>query len=186
MINQNKRLLGIDPGTNMLGYAIIEVAGKNIEISTLGVIKLAKLKDHSSKLKEIFLQVQDLIELFQPAEMAIEAPFYGKNIQSMLKLGRAQGVCMAAAYTLGLNVYEYSPKKIKQSITGNGNASKEQVSKMLERILNVNLGDEYHDSTDALATAMCHNNQGSGLISAKSKKFKDWNSFIQNNPDKLL
>jgi crossover junction endodeoxyribonuclease RuvC len=181
---QNKCLLGIDPGTNILGYAILNVSGQNLQIGALGVLKLSQFKDHSLKLKEIFLQLQEVIEQFQPTEMAIEAPFFGKNVQSMLKLGRAQGVSMAAAYTMGLDVTEYSPKKIKQSVTGNGNASKEQVCSMLGNILNVKLVDEYLDATDALATAVCHHYQTRNPLN-KNKKFKDWSSFIKSNQNRI-
>ena len=178
------KILGVDPGTNILGYAVMEVDNHKTKIITFGVIKLFKEEDQQHKLKEIFLQLQEIIETYLPRDMAIEAPFYGKNVQSMLKLGRAQGVAMAAAITLGVNIFEYSPKKIKQSVTGNGNASKEQVSAMLENILKVKITSEYNDATDALATAYCHYNQA-GFLSPNEKKVSGWKGFITQNPDKI-
>lgn len=181
-----KIILGVDPGTNLLGYAILHIQGKMMKIGTLGVINLIKHQDHHHKLKEIFLQLQEIIEQYQPTEMAIEAPFFGKNVQSMLKLGRAQGVSIAAAYTMGLSVSEYSPRKIKMSITGNGNSSKEQVCNMLGRLLNVSIVDEFLDATDALATAICHYNQQLSPLPGETKKYKDWNSYIKANENRKL
>ncbi len=178
------KILGVDPGTNILGYAILEVNGKQVKIITFGVIKLFKEEDQAQKLKEIFLQVQEIIESYLPKYLAIEAPFYGKNVQSMLKLGRAQGVAIAAGITMGLEVNEYSPKLIKKSVTGNGNASKEQVSAMLENILKVKIQSEYHDATDALATAYCHYNQ-LGFGSGPKEKLSGWKSFLQQNPGRI-
>lgn len=153
---------------------------------TYGIFDLRKQPDHQSKLKEIFLQVQEVIETYLPQHLAIEAPFYGKNVQSMLKLGRAQGVAMAAAITMGLDIHEYAPKKIKMAITGNGNASKEQVAAMLKSRMNIVLDDKYLDATDALATAVCHFQRLSkpgGL--GQGKKHKDWKSFVNTNKDKV-
>ena len=133
------KILGIDPGTNILGYGILNTEGKQLRVETMGVLHLEKHPDHVTKLKEIFLQLQEIIETYLPATLAIEAPFFGKNVQSMLKLGRAQGVAMSAGMTMGLDIYDYSPKSIKKSVTGNGNASKEQVAAMLGHILKVNL-----------------------------------------------
>jgi len=178
------RIIGIDPGTNLMGYAILEVNYDELRVETLGVLKLTKFKDHQTKLKEILLQTQDIIETYQPTVMAIEAPFFGKNVQSMLKLGRAQGVAISAAITLGLKVHEYSPKKIKKSITGNGNASKEQVAAMLNHILKVKLNAQYLDATDALATAICHHNQSSGNQIA-GKRYNDWSSFVSDNTKRV-
>lgn len=178
------RIIGIDPGTNILGYAVIQIENKDYKIMDMGVIKLKAHKDHTTKLKEIFLQIQEIIETYLPNQMAIEAPFFGKNVQSMLKLGRAQGVSMAAAMTMGLEIEEYSPKKIKQSVTGNGNASKEQVSAMLEQLLKRKFADQYLDATDALAVAITHHHQCNGPL-GKSKKYKDWSSFIAENKDKV-
>ncbi len=183
-MNGKYKILGVDPGTNVLGYAILEVDSKKLKLIDLGVMKLAKLEDHQTKLKEIFLQLQEIIETYLPKYLAIEAPFYGKNVQSMLKLGRAQGVCMAAAMTMGLEITEYSPKKIKQSITGNGNASKEQVSSMTEHILKTKITTKYLDATDALATAICHYNQLQSPL-AGMKSYKGWDAFLKKNPGRL-
>ena len=177
------RLIGVDPGSNVMGFAIIEIHKKQAKVLEMGAISMSYLKEHQLKLKMIFEELQLLIQKYQPKELAIEAPFYGKNIQSMLKLGRAQGVAMAAAITNGVEVFEYSPKKIKQSVTGNGNASKEQVAAMLENILKVKIDNTYLDATDALATAVCHFFQSTSAI-GKSKKYKDWSSFLKDNPDR--
>lgn len=184
MKNKNYKILGIDPGTNILGYAVLDVYGKQINLITMGVLRLKSYETHTLKLKEIFLQLQEIIETYQPSQLSIEAPFYGKNVQSMLKLGRAQGVAMAAGMTMGLEITEYSPKKIKQSITGNGNASKEQVSAMLESILNLKFTDTYLDATDALGAAVCHFNQSNSPLGG-AKNYKDWGSFLKDNPQKL-
>ena len=178
------KILGIDPGTQVMGYAILDYYFGQFKVETLGIIKLKKYENHQEKLKEIFLQTQELIETFLPSELAIEAPFYGKNVQSMLKLGRAQGVAIAAGITMGLNITEYSPKKIKQSITGNGNASKEQVSAMLQNILRIKIEPGFLDATDALGAALCHYNQMSSITNT-GKKYSGWKSFINNNPDKI-
>lgn len=183
MKKDSYKILGVDPGTNVLGYAILKVDGRVVSIETMGIMKLKSFEDHNTKLKEIFLQLQEIIETYLPSQMAIEAPFYGKNIQSMLKLGRAQGVAMAAGITMGLEIVEYSPRKIKQSITGNGNASKEQVSAMLNSLLDVELKDQYLDATDALATAMCHFHQSSG--NQVNAKYSGWSSFIKDNPSRI-
>ncbi len=181
MANNDYKILGVDPGTNILGYAIIEVKDKKISFVTMGVLKLAKFKEHHDKLREIFLDLQEIIETYLPKVLAVEAPFYGKNVQSMLKLGRAQGVSMAAAITMGLDIAEYAPKKIKVSITGNGNASKEQVAAILESILKIKVGKYPLDATDALAAAVTHFNQNKGLKTG-GKKYKDWSSFVKANP----
>lgn len=183
-IQEKYKILGIDPGTNILGYAIMEVDGSQLKIVTFGVIKLKNEKDHQTKLKEIFLQLQEIVETYQPKHLAIEAPFYAKNPQSLLKLGRAQGVAIAAGITMGLDITEYMPKKIKMSVTGNGNASKEQVSSMLEQLLKVKITTEYLDATDALAVAYCHYNQGLG-VSLGGKKYNDWSSFITKNKERV-
>jgi crossover junction endodeoxyribonuclease RuvC len=184
-MNVPYKILGVDPGTNILGYAVMEVDGQKTKIIHFGVIKLKGEEHHMDKLKEIFLQLQEIIETYLPKHMAIEAPFYGNNIQSMLKLGRAQGVAMAAAITMGLEIHEYSPKKIKQSVTGNGNASKEQVYAMLESILKVKITSQYYDATDALATAYCHFNHMGGIIGMTGKKLSGWNAFLTANPERL-
>jgi len=196
MISPNSyKILGVDPGTNILGYAILEVNGKVLKLIDFGVLRLEKYVDHHDKLKEIFLQLQELIETYRPTQLAVEAPFYGKNVQSMLKLGRAQGVAMAAAITMGLEINEYAPKKIKQSITGNGNASKEQVAAMLETILKIKVSSQHLDATDALGVAVCHYNQSGGLGSVPSKtkshtnnkkSVSTWSAFVKENPGKIL
>lgn len=179
------RLIGIDPGTNNLGYAILHVNGKKLKVEDLGIINFNKSLDHHQKLKIIFERIQQIIDSYEPKEMAIEAPFYGKNVQSMLKLGRAQGVAIAAAMTKGLNAVEYSPKKIKQIVTGNGNAAKEQVAAMLEHQLNIKLLDHYPlDATDALGAAFCHYHQTQGVL-GRTKKYNGWSSFLEENPDRL-
>ena len=178
------RLLGVDPGSNVMGFAVIEIANRRAKVLEMGAISMSYLKEHTLKLKMIFEELQLLIGKYDPKEMAIEAPFYGKNVQSMLKLGRAQGVAMAAAITCGVEVMEYSPKKIKQSVTGNGNASKEQVAAMLENILKVKIDDTYLDATDALATAMCHFFQSTSALAGK-KRYKGWEGFIKDNPSRV-
>lgn len=178
------RLLGVDPGTNILGYAILEIRNNQPQLVDLGIITLQKYLNHQQKLKLIFQRLQQVIATHKPREMAIEAPFYGKNVQSMLKLGRAQGVAIAAAMTAGLEITEYSPKKIKQVVTGNGNAAKEQVSAMLSHQLNVKLNNESLDATDALAAAFCHFHQSKNGL-GQEKKSNDWSSFISQNPDRV-
>lgn len=186
------KILGIDPGTTVLGYSVIELKDKNIQLLSLGVVQLNKCAGHYNKLKRIFEKTTFLLEHYLPDEVAVEAPFYGNNVQSMLKLGRAQGVVITAAMLKNLPVTEYSPRKIKQSITGNGNSSKEQVSAMLQKMLHLDAVPRYFDATDALAVAFCHQLQmGSPL--AKARKVtgggggtaKDWKSFLQENPDRL-
>ena len=173
MENQvSKRILGIDPGTNVLGFAIIDANKKAIKVLEIGVVTFAHVgDDHTLKLRYIFEQVQDLVHQYKPSEMAIEAPFFGKNVQSMLKLGRAQGVAIAAGMVNKLTITEYMPKKIKRAVTGNGNASKEQVAGMLEKILNTRFSEKYFDATDALATALCHWYQSSGPLGTTQKSY---------------
>lgn len=175
--------MGIDPGTTVMGYGVIRISGKQIETLSLGVVMLNKLKDHADKLKSIFEKTSRLIENYLPDEMAVEAPFYGKNVQSMLKLGRAQGVVMAAGLSRDIPIVEYSPRKIKQAITGNGNASKEQVASMLESTLQTRIEVKYMDATDGLAVALCHHYQA--RTQGFSKKGNSWQEFIKSNPDRL-
>lgn len=179
---KSSRILGIDPGTNLLGFAVIEVEGEHIEVLEIGVLHLKDKEEHTEKLKEIFLEIQAIIERYLPGELAIEAPFFGKNVQSMLKLGRAQGVAMAAGMTMGLKITEYSPKKVKQSVTGNGNASKEQVAEMLCRMLPISIGKFPLDATDALSVAVCHHYQAGRPVSSKKG---GWKSFIKENPGRI-
>jgi crossover junction endodeoxyribonuclease RuvC len=181
-----KRILGIDPGTNVLGFAIIDADKKGIQVVEMGVVTFAHIsEDHTVKLKYIFEQVQDLIRQHRPSEMAIEAPFFGKNVQSMLKLGRAQGVAIAAGMVNQLVITEYMPKKIKRAVTGNGNASKEQVAGMLENILHTKFQEKYFDATDALATALCHWYQSSGPMAGGKKSYTGWGAFLKDNPNKV-
>jgi crossover junction endodeoxyribonuclease RuvC len=179
-----KIILGIDPGTNIMGYGLIATNNREAKLITHGVIHLSSHANHALKLKAIFEKTVALIDQYNPDDLAIEAPFFGKNVQSMLKLGRAQGVAMAAALHRTLPIFEYSPKKIKQSITGKGNASKEQVATMLQTILNFRELPEYLDATDGLAAAVCHHfqrNAGTG----EGKNFTGWKSFLAANPDRL-
>lgn len=180
------KILGVDPGTNVLGYSIIEVSNNHVHLIDLGTIKLDRRQDHQTRLKEIFLQLQEVIETYLPEVMAIEAPFFGKNVQAMLKLGRAQGVAMAAAMTMGLEIAEYSPKKIKQAVTGNGNAAKEQVAAMLTQLLNRPVEHAGYDASDALATAYCHYLKISGRQIKTGKQYGGWESFLKENPDRAL
>ncbi len=181
-----KIILGIDPGTNIMGYGVLKVEGTKASVVAMGVIDLRKAGDTYLKLGRIFERVTGIIDSFLPDEMAIEAPFFGKNVQSMLKLGRAQGVAMAAAIHHSVPITEYAPLKIKMAITGNGNASKEQVAAMLQRILNINPDDmpRFMDATDALAAAYCHYLQ-IGRPKSDDARVTDWKSYIAKNPEKL-
>lgn len=185
MRNKPKIILGIDPGTVVMGYGLISVDSNKIDVLEMGVLKFASKLDAYQRLEKTHQCITQLIERFQPEHFAIEAPFFGKNVQSMLKLGRAQGVAIAAAIQAGLDVCEYSPKKVKQSITGNGNASKEQVMKMLQRLLNLKEAPAYLDASDALSVALCHHYQQNPLLRKESKKVKDWADFIKQNPGRL-
>jgi len=176
-------ILGIDPGTNIMGYGLILVKDNSIELITMDVIKLSKIENQPLKLKKIFETTLEIIDQYKPDELSIEAPFYGKNVQSMLKLGRAQGVAIAAALYRKVPIFEYSPKKIKQSITGNGNASKEQVAAMLMNLMKIKDIPEFLDATDGLAAAVCHYFQKNATV--KGKSYSGWKSFISENPDRL-
>ena len=178
-------ILGIDPGTIIMGYGLVEVKGNKLSLLEMGVLQPGKVKDTYKKLQLIFNTVSGLITRYQPDHFAIEAPFFGKNVQSMLKLGRAQGVAIAAAMRHGLDVTEYSPKKVKQSITGNGNAGKEQVMKMLQQILAFTEDPQHFDATDALAVAVCHHYQQNSPLGINGKKAGDWADFIKKNPGKV-
>jgi crossover junction endodeoxyribonuclease RuvC len=180
-------ILGIDPGTNILGYGAVKVHGNKFEMIDAGILYWKSTVDPYEKLKVIHESVIKLIHLNKPIALAIEAPFFGKNVQSMLKLGRAQGVAIAAAVHCNLPIFEYSPKKIKQAITGNGNSSKQQVSAMVCRMLNLDEAPAYFDETDALATAICHVLQGGNMITPKTKKTKNnWSAFLSENPDRKI
>lgn len=185
-----KIILGIDPGTIVMGYGLIKIDGKKIELIEMGVLKLAAKDDAYERLQKIYAKVCEVIEIHRPTHFAIEAPFFGKNVQSMLKLGRAQGVAIAAAMHTNLPVCEYSPRKVKQAITGNGNASKEQVLKMLQEIVAIKDISVELDATDALAVAICHHFQdgilaGSKPTAAKKKSAGSWDSFVKDNPSRV-
>lgn len=175
-------ILGIDPGTTVMGFGLIKVEKKKMQFLLLDELLLHKYDSHELKLKKIFEKTLSIIDTYHPDELAIEAPFFGKNVQSMLKLGRAQGVAMAAGLYREVPITEYSPKKIKMSITGNGNASKEQVARMLQNLLNLKELPKRLDSTDGLAAAVCHFfNSGKAV---ESKSYSGWSAFIKDNPDK--
>jgi len=181
-----KIILGIDPGTNVMGYGVIKVQDKKASIITMGVIDMRKEDDTYLKLGHIFQRVNGIIDSYLPDEMAIEAPFFGKNVQSMLKLGRAQGVAIAAAINHSVPITEYAPLKIKMAITGNGSASKEQVAGMLQRILHLDENDmpKFFDATDALAAAYCHYLQ-MGRPDIGKKGPKSWKEYVSSNPGKV-
>jgi crossover junction endodeoxyribonuclease RuvC len=179
-LTKEKIILGIDPGTNIMGYGLLEVLGNQPSMLAIGVVELAKYKDHFLKLQSIFERTLALIDQFHPDELAIEAPFYGKNVQSMLKLGRAQGVAISAALARSVPVFEYAPRKIKMAITGQGNASKEQVAALLKNILKLTSLPDNLDATDGLAAALCHFYQSSAPINEKS--YNSWKDFINKNP----
>jgi crossover junction endodeoxyribonuclease RuvC len=178
-------ILGIDPGTVVMGYGLVSVTGSSISLLEMDVLKPGKVDDPYKKLQLIYNTVSGLIIKYKPDVFAIEAPFFGKNVQSMLKLGRAQGVAIAAAMRHGLEVTEYSPKKVKQSVTGNGNASKEQVLKMLQTLLNFKDDPKFFDASDALAVAVCHYFQESSVLGASNSKVNGWGDFLKRNPERL-
>ena len=184
--SSEKIILGIDPGTTHMGYALIEVKGKVCKVLTLGALNLSKVSGQPNKLKRIFEKVINLIDEYFPDELAIEAPFFGKNVQSVLKLGRAQGVAMAAALYRQIPLTEYQPTQVKLAITGNGQAAKEQVAAMLVHLLGQNFDKEGLDATDALAVAMCHYlKQSLPLNSNKSVNGSGWSAFIKENPNRI-
>ena len=191
--NIDKIILGIDPGTRILGFGVVHVSGKDVNYVDMGVVNLKKVTDHFLTLKTILEEVTALIDKYNPDELAIEAPFYGKNAQVMLKLGRAQGAAMAAALSRGMPIFEYAPRSIKLAVTGKGAASKEQVSIMAQSLLGVNFPQEYLDATDALAIALCHYYHTSSPVFAVggSKKYNgkkssgSWEQFVASNPERL-
>ncbi len=176
-------ILGIDPGTSITGYALLKASKPKPTIVAIGIINLKKFDNHYDKLKHIHTSIERLVKQYKPNVLAIEAPFYGKNIQSMLKLGRAQGAAITAALSIDMPIHEYAPKKIKVAITGNGNASKEQVAEFLQSYLNFKLDSKNLDATDALGAAVCHYFQNPNLETTKS--YKNWGDFIKKNPDRL-
>ena len=184
MKTKERIILGIDPGTTVSGYGIIKIVRNKPEVVTLGIIELHKLADHYTKLHRIFERVSQLINEYHPNELAIEAPFYGKNVQSMLKLGRAQGVAMSAALAHGMPIYEYAPRKVKMSITGRGAASKEQVAAILSQIVGLTEPPKKFDATDALAVAVCHFYQTNKPLS-EGKAYNSWKDFIGQNPNRI-
>jgi crossover junction endodeoxyribonuclease RuvC len=180
---KEKIILGIDPGTTVMGYGLIKVIDRNMTFMQLNELMLKKYSDHYTKLKMIFERTIELIDTYHPDEIAIEAPFFGKNVQSMLKLGRAQGVAMAAGLSREISITEYSPKKIKMAITGNGNASKEQVAKMLQSVLGLKEIPKNLDATDGLAAAVCHfYNEGKTNSGAS---YSGWSAFVKQNEKRI-
>jgi len=181
-------ILGIDPGTAVMGYGLVKETGPKIELIALGVVKMDKMDDHMLKLQRIFEKTVALIDNYKPDCLAIEAPFYGKNIQVMLKLGRAQGVAMAAALSRSIDITEYAPRKIKQSITGNGNATKEQVAAMLQNLLNFKETPDFLDATDGLAVAVCHSFQriSTGSKTSSKKSYSGWDTFVKDNVKRIV
>ncbi|MBD00332.1 MAG: crossover junction endodeoxyribonuclease RuvC [Crocinitomicaceae bacterium] len=175
----DKIILGIDPGTNILGYGLIGITNKKMTLISTGVVRMSKLENHQLKLKKIFESITHLIEEYHPDEVAVEAPFFGKNVQSMLKLGRAQGVAMAASLVKGLPIEEYSPRKVKQSITGNGSSSKDQVAKMIQTVLQLKTLPKELDATDGIAVGICHYFQNAHI---KTRNYTGWKDFLKNNP----
>ena len=182
-MNSDKIILGIDPGTTIMGFGLIKVVKKKMHFLQLNELQLKKYEDHYLKLKLIFERTVELIDTYKPDHIAIEAPFFGKNVQSMLKLGRAQGVAMAAGLSREIPITEYSPKKIKMAITGNGNASKEQVAKMLQSLLNLKELPKNLDSTDGLAAAVCHF-YNSGRVQI-DKSYTGWSAFVKQNEGRI-
>jgi crossover junction endodeoxyribonuclease RuvC len=183
-LTKEKIILGIDPGTNILGFGVISVDSKGPRYVDMGVFDLRKIKDPYEKLANIFAGVTELIEEHHPDELAVESPFYGKNAQVVLKLGRAQGAALTAAVMKGITVAEYAPRKAKIAICGNGDASKEQVAMMIQKTLKVDLSPKHLDATDALAIALCHHYQISSPLAAVACK-GDWKKFLAENPDRI-
>ncbi len=182
---EDKIILGIDPGTTVLGYGIIHIKGSKIELLTFGIVQLHKLENQSDKLKRIVDRLEGIIEEYKPDELAIEAPFFGKNVQSMLKLGRAQGVAISCALRRNIPYEEYSPRRIKQAITGNGSSSKEQVALMLQTLLKFEEMPKYLDATDGLAVALCHHfSKGIGENNKSNKG--SWTAFLAKNPSRKI
>lgn len=180
-------ILGIDPGTTVMGYGLVHMEGRRFRLLAAGAIRFPVADDHTLKLRAIFRHTTEIIAAHHPDELAIEAQFFGKNVQSMLKLGRAQGVAIAAALQRELAVTEYAPKRVKQSITGNGNATKDQVAAMLVSLLEgVDLPGST-DATDAVAVALCHCLSHGSITrtSGRARGSSDWASFVRNNPERL-
>ncbi|HZY35382.1 MAG TPA: crossover junction endodeoxyribonuclease RuvC [Mucilaginibacter sp.] len=185
--HKERIILGIDPGTAVMGYGLIKETGSKVELISMGVVKMEQLDDHMLKLQRIFEKTLALIDNYKPDCMAIEAPFYGKNIQVMLKLGRAQGVAMAAGLARNIDITEYAPRKIKQAITGNGNAAKEQVAAMLQNLLKFKETPDFLDATDGLAVAVCHAFQRNpGGKTGSKKSYSGWETFAKDNAKRIV
>lgn len=185
-------IMGIDPGTTRTGYGVLEIGdGGKLYAVALGDIDLRKVGDHYQKLRVIFERVSQLIDGYHPSEVALESPFFGENVQSMLKLGRAQGVAMAAALSRGIDVFEYAPRRVKQAITGHGAAAKEQVAALLGGMLGIEYDPKRLDATDGMAVALCHHFLSSSPVprsapAKKSSKNTSWEEFLRQNPDRAL
>ena len=188
MATGNERIiLGIDPGTVVMGYSVISCMGQKISIETIGALRMSWTHDVFERLHTIYQTIDEVIRKYHPVDFAIEAPFFGKNVQSMLKLGRAQGVAIACAMQHGLPVTEYSPKKVKQAITGNGNAGKEQVWNMLQKLTGIEEKPGGFDASDALGVAVCHFYQSHSMLGQLPKgKASGWEAFIKNNPSRVV
>jgi len=183
--SSEKIILGIDPGTRFLGYGLLRITNDKVTVLQYGVLNLTKYTTQGAKFLKIHERVLGIIEEFLPDEIAIESPFFGKNVQSMLKLGRVQGMVMSLAFSKSIPMAEYEPKKIKQSVTGNGNASKEQVAKMVEIIGNIKLDAKMHDATDALGIAICHHFHNKNISSTIKGTKKGWGAFVTENPERI-
>jgi crossover junction endodeoxyribonuclease RuvC len=183
--SSEKIILGIDPGTRFLGYGLLRINNDKVTVLQYGVLNLTKYTTQGAKFLKIHERVLGILEEFLPDEIAIESPFFGKNIQSMLKLGRVQGMVMSLAFSKSIPIAEYEPKKIKQSVTGNGNASKEQVAKMVEIIGNIKLDAKMHDATDALGIAICHHFHNKNISSTLKGTKKGWGAFVTENPERI-
>ena len=181
---QNCTIIGIDPGTNILGFGVILVENNKPQFVDMGVIEVRKEKDPYAKLRKIFEEVGAICDKYKPTAMALESPFMGKNAQVILKLGRAQGAAILSAQTRGIEVTEYAPRKAKVAITGNGAASKEQVCNIIGKTLGIDINEKYLDATDALAIAMCHYYTNSGTI-ISSGSSSSWEKFLKENPDRI-
>jgi crossover junction endodeoxyribonuclease RuvC len=182
-LKTEKIILGIDPGTSIRGFGVIKVVGKKMEFVQMNELMLKKYDNHYVKLKLIFERTIELIDTYHPDEVALEAPFFGKNVQSMLKLGRAQGVAMAAALSRDIPVTEYAPLKIKMAITGNGKSSKEQVALMLKSLLNLKTLPKNLDATDGLAAAVCHHYNSGRVVGGKN--YTGWAAFVKQNEKRV-
>ncbi|MCX6194199.1 crossover junction endodeoxyribonuclease RuvC [Aquirufa sp. A-Brett2-W8] len=183
--SSEKIILGIDPGTRFLGYGLLRITNDKVTVLQYGVLNLTKYTTQGAKFLKIHERILGILEEFLPDEIAIESPFFGKNIQSMLKLGRVQGMVMSLAFSKSIPIAEYEPKKIKQSVTGNGNASKEQVAKMVEIIANIKLDGKLHDATDALGIAICHHFHNKNISSTMKGTKKGWGAFVTENPERI-